>query len=52
MSLYYLMYSLKMLSGPYGSLEQAYDARKKLSPIVSPLVTVVRQIVNVETLPE
>lgn len=45
------MYSLKMLSGPYGSLEQAYDARKKLSPIVSPLVTVVRQIVNVETLP-
>lgn len=45
---YYLIRESKIISGPYGSLEMAYEAKKKIHPLCFQLVSVVRQTIPVE----
>lgn len=45
---YYLVRESKIVSGPYGSLEIAYEAKKKIHPLCYQLISVVKQTIPVE----
>ena len=48
--LYYLVFESKMISGPFGTLDNAYTAKSKMVAAIQPMIKVVKTIVPCEAI--